>query len=73
MTARVEKGMPVRFDCDGGVNARGIRCRANYEAERRFLADAWAEAKTAGWVNTRDGDGAWQHYCPTCKKELGDD
>lgn len=74
MTARIEKGMPTRFDCDGGVNAKGIRCRANYESGHRSYTDAWRECRTAGsgWVNT-NVDGQWLHYCPSCKKELGDD
>lgn len=72
MTARTERGMPTRFDCDGGVDRRGIRCRANYESDHRFLTDAWRECRTAGWVIT-NVDGQWLHYCPSCKKELGDD
>jgi hypothetical protein len=56
------------FNCD----QRG--CRANFEADHEttdFRA-AWAEAKAAGWVNTH-GRFGWEHACPRCKKQLGDD
>lgn len=66
-------GKLTRFVCDGGDDMRGVPCRANYEVNLKGpLGHAWSEARAMGWVNTESG-GVWQHYCPTCKKELGDD
>ncbi len=55
----------TRFTCDGDG------CRKNYEGVDGFVS-AWTEAKAHGWVNSIGRNG-WQHYCPKCKLELGDD
>lgn len=55
----------TRFTCDGW------QCRRNYEGVDGF-GSAWKEAKAHGWVNAINGLGAWTHYCPKCKIELGD-
>lgn len=60
------EGSLTRFTCDGGG------CRKNYEGVDGFVS-AWAEAKCHGWVGVPDGRGDWRHYCPTCRRELGDD
>jgi hypothetical protein len=60
------EGPLTRFVCD----ERG--CRKNYEVHDEMFAASWAEAKHAGWVNA-ERDGAWTHYCPECKRDLGDD
>lgn len=57
------EGSLTRFNCDGAG------CYKNYEGGEFF--SAWAEAKSEGWVNLQSR-GSWQHYCPTCKKQLGD-
>ncbi len=62
----------TRFNCDGGD--RGLfKCRTNYESDHSSWRDAWQEAKSYGWVTYRNNDGEWEHYCPSCKKDLGDD
>lgn len=58
------------FNCDG------VDCRRNFEGDvNDDFRVAWIVARAAGWVNSqvyvRDIS-AWQHFCPTCKKELGD-
>lgn len=65
------EGRLTRFLCDGGKDARGVTCRANYESDAGAFADAWKEAKHLGWVNSHGG-GAWTHYCVDCKRELGE-
>lgn len=64
MTIEREGGL-TRIVCDGA------RCRRNYEGVDGF-SSAWAEAKVSGWVNA-ESRGVWTHYCPTCKRDLGDD
>lgn len=66
------EGSLTRFNCDGGKDARGVVCRANYEGVDGFVS-AWAEAKQRGWVNAEQSNRTWNHYCPSCKMELGDD
>lgn len=58
----------IRFTCDGDG------CRRNYEGVDGF-GSAWAEAKCHGWVTMpkRMGGDVWLHYCPACKRDLGDD
>lgn len=57
----------TRFTCD----SRG--CRANYESDEGDFTAAWSEAKAHGWVAAVERGVVWKHYCPTCKRELGDD
>lgn len=59
------EGSLTRFTCDGD------RCHKNYEGVDGFVS-AWTEARAHGWVNAIDRWGTWKHYCPKCKKELGD-
>lgn len=68
MSVERETGV-TRFTCDGA------RCRANYESDEDEFADAWREARAHGWVNAAPlmAGGDWQHFCPRCKLELGDD
>jgi hypothetical protein len=61
------EGSLTRFTCDGGGT-----CRANYEGVDGF-SSAWKEARAHGWVNAETSDRTWQHFCPTCKRDLGDD
>jgi hypothetical protein len=56
----------TRFNCDSGG------CHKNYESNERNWTVAWSEARAYGWV-AATYFGEWHHYCPTCKKELGDD
>lgn len=71
MSVEQEKSL-TRFTCNGGRDRRGVLCRMNYEGVDGF-SSAWAEAKVHGWVNAQTSDGEWQHFCPSCKRELGDD
>lgn len=61
----------TRFTCNGDPRGNGSRCPANYEGVDGF-SSAWTEAKCHGWVSFNNGK-VWLHYCPKCKKELGDD
>jgi hypothetical protein len=58
------------FNCDGAT------CRKNFEGDTGDdFRVAWVAARAAGWVNSQvylRSISTWQHYCPTCKKELGD-
>ncbi len=58
------EGSLTRFNCDG------VRCHRNYEGEAGFTV-TWKEAKSDGWINA-EHRGVWTHYCPTCKRELGE-
>ncbi len=55
----------IRFTCDYDG------CHDNCESDAGDFADAWREARAMGWVNSHGEDG-WQHFCPTCKRKLGD-
>lgn len=71
MSSKYSKGDSLwTFDCDGAA------CRKNFEgSEGNDFRMAWSEARAAGWVNSQVYVGnisTWQHFCPTCKKELGD-
>jgi hypothetical protein len=67
------EGSLTRFTCDGGIDRRGVSCRANYEGVDGFVS-AWTEAKAHGWINVQNiSDSSWKHYCKDCKLELGDD
>jgi hypothetical protein len=60
----------LHFNCDTPG------CYKNCECEDREFRGGWAEAKAAGWVASVKYKGnisQWQHFCPKCKKELGDD
>ena len=63
MSVEREAGL-TRFTCDG------TQCHKNYEGVDGF-SSAWNEAKCHGWVNA-EHRGVWTHYCPTCKRELGE-
>lgn len=68
MSIEREGGL-TRITCDGDG------CRKNYKGMDGFHS-AWTEAKVHGWVNAMsyvNNISTWNHYCPKCKKELGDD
>lgn len=58
------------FDCDGDG------CHRNFEGSPTLDArSAWIECRDAGWVNSLEYEGnisTWRHFCPECKKQLGD-
>lgn len=65
MSHERRSGMNV-FNCDGAG------CNKNYDGDGSFV-EVWNEAKADGWVSAPMYPEGWEHYCPTCKKELGDD
>ena len=64
------KDRTVTFDCDGDG------CHKNVQGDRgEDFRAVWAGAKSYGWVNSVEYEGnvsRWKHYCPDCKKGLGD-
>jgi hypothetical protein len=62
-TERIDRELV--FNCD----ARGCNKNVGYDPDTSF-EDAWTDAKSDGWVSTKQGD-AWGHVCPSCSKKLG--
>lgn len=58
------EGSVTTFTCDGPA------CHKNYDGDEGFVY-TWNEAKAHGWVNA-EHLGEWSHFCPSCKKQLGD-
>lgn len=53
----------LAFACDG--------CPETIEPESQSFSEGWAEAKEKGWVCFSKRGGGFEHYCPSCKEDLG--
>lgn len=60
-----------RVDTEETFNCDGPGCNKNYGGTASFQ-EVWIEARDAGWVSARGPGGVYEHYCPKCKKDIGD-